>query len=65
MSSLRPSISDYKSKGFRQGAIIRVSMLNFLTFDACEVLPGPHLNVILGPNGAGNERKKGERARHT
>lgn len=40
-------------EGFRNGSIVRVSMLNFLTFYNCEVFPGPRLNVILGPNGTG------------
>jgi recombinational DNA repair ATPase RecF len=42
-----------KKKGFRSGAVMRVNMHNFLTFDDCEVFPGPRLNVILGPNGTG------------
>ena len=28
-------------------------MKNFLTYDSCEVFPGPKLNVVLGPNGTG------------
>lgn len=39
--------------GYRPGAIIRVNMKNFLTYDNCEVFPGPKLNVVLGPNGTG------------
>lgn len=39
--------------GFKKGSVLRVSMKNFLTYDACEVFPGPRLNVILGPNGTG------------
>ncbi len=39
--------------GYKQGYIIRVGMLNFLTYDECEVFPGPRLNIILGPNGTG------------
>lgn len=39
--------------GFRQGSILRVGMLNFLTYDDGEVFPGPRLNVVLGPNGTG------------
>mmetsp|Transcript_8903 Transcript_8903/g.8810 ORF Transcript_8903/g.8810 Transcript_8903/m.8810 type:complete len:1147 (-) Transcript_8903:579-4019(-) len=42
-----------KKKGFRSGSVMRVNMHNFLTFDDCEVFPGPRLNVILGPNGTG------------
>lgn len=28
-------------------------MENFLTYDICEVSPGPHLNMIIGANGTG------------
>jgi len=39
--------------GYQKGYVIRVGMLNFLTYDECEVFPGPRLNIILGPNGTG------------
>ena len=39
--------------GYKAGSIIRVRMVNFLTYDECEVFPGPRLNIILGPNGTG------------
>lgn len=42
-----------KGRGFRPGSVVRVKMMNFLTYDNCEVFPGPRLNVILGPNGTG------------
>ena len=42
-----------KSLGFARGMLLRVKMVNFLTYDECEVFPGPKLNVILGPNGTG------------
>jgi structural maintenance of chromosomes protein 5 len=42
---------DLYAKGFTKGAILRVCMRNFLTFDDAEVFPGPKLNVVLGPNG--------------
>jgi len=42
-----------KRKGYLKGSIVRVYMHNFLTFDDAEVLPGPRLNVLLGPNGTG------------
>nr|XP_008101503.1 PREDICTED: structural maintenance of chromosomes protein 5 isoform X2 [Anolis carolinensis] len=38
---------------FVEGAIVRISMENFLTYDNCVVYPGPHLNVIVGANGTG------------
>jgi ABC-type polysaccharide/polyol phosphate transport system ATPase subunit len=47
------SVTDYFAKGFRIGSVHRVACLNFLTFDECEVFPGPKLNVVIGPNGTG------------
>lgn len=38
---------------FVDGAIVRVKMRNFVTYTDCEFKPGPHLNVLLGPNGTG------------
>ncbi|XP_049751474.1 structural maintenance of chromosomes protein 5 isoform X3 [Elephas maximus indicus] len=36
-----------------EGSIVRIAMENFLTYDICEVSPGPHLNMIIGANGTG------------
>ncbi|KAE8633069.1 hypothetical protein XENTR_v10001765 [Xenopus tropicalis] len=36
-----------------EGSITRIKMENFLTYDHCEVFPGPHLNMIVGANGTG------------
>ncbi|XP_048188729.1 structural maintenance of chromosomes protein 5 isoform X2 [Perognathus longimembris pacificus] len=47
-SSLLPS-----SGSFVEGSIVRIAMENFLTYDVCEVSPGPHLNMIIGANGTG------------
>ncbi len=44
---------DYFQKGFRVGSIYRVFVMNFLTYDECEIFPGPKLNVVIGPNGTG------------
>ncbi|XP_064032553.1 structural maintenance of chromosomes protein 5 [Pogoniulus pusillus] len=38
---------------FVEGSIVRIFMENFLTYDVCEVRPGPNLNMIVGPNGTG------------
>ena len=38
---------------FREGAIIKVKLKNFMTYDDCEFEPGPGLNLVLGPNGTG------------
>lgn len=40
-------------KGFQPGAIVRVSVENFVTYEKAEFLPGPHLNMVVGPNGTG------------
>ncbi|KAM6226234.1 structural maintenance of chromosomes protein 5 [Spheniscus humboldti] len=38
---------------FVEGSIVRIFMKNFLTYDDCEVRPGPNLNMIVGANGTG------------
>ncbi|KAH3767968.1 structural maintenance of chromosome protein [Pelomyxa schiedti] len=38
---------------YRVGAIVRIRMVNFVTYDDCEMHPGPGLNVVIGPNGSG------------
>uniref|UniRef100_A0A5F9DCE7 Structural maintenance of chromosomes protein 5 n=2 Tax=Oryctolagus cuniculus TaxID=9986 RepID=A0A5F9DCE7_RABIT len=49
-----PQPSLLQSAGpFVEGSIVRISMENFLTYDVCEVSPGPHLNMIIGANGTG------------
>jgi chromosome segregation ATPase len=35
------------------GSIVRVAMKNFVTYTSAEFLPGPSLNMIIGPNGTG------------
>ncbi len=47
------NVEDLYSQGFKRGSVVRVLMKNFLTYDEAEVFPGPHLNVVLGPNGTG------------
>ncbi len=44
---------NYLALGYKPGSIIRVQVKNFLTYDECEVFPGPKLNVVIGPNGSG------------
>lgn len=39
--------------GFQPGAIVRVTVENFVTYEKAEFLPGPHLNMVVGPNGTG------------
>nr|CAD7202871.1 unnamed protein product [Timema douglasi] len=35
------------------GRIERIVLTNFMTYTHVEVLPGPHLNIVIGPNGTG------------
>jgi chromosome segregation ATPase len=38
---------------YKPGAIRRVKLQNFVTYEHAEFLPGPSLNMVLGPNGTG------------
>ena len=38
---------------WNKGAVTRIEVKNFMTYDHCVVTPGPKLNLILGPNGSG------------
>lgn len=38
---------------FRRGNIVRLEMVNFLTFSNTVLDPGPRMNLVLGPNGTG------------
>lgn len=38
---------------FAPGAIVRVKVENFVTYEKAEFLPGPSLNMVIGPNGTG------------
>ncbi|KAJ2813772.1 Structural maintenance of chromosomes protein 5, partial [Coemansia furcata] len=38
---------------YRAGAIMHISLTNFITYDRIDVRPGPHMNMIIGPNGTG------------
>lgn len=46
-----------RPKGVRRkhqpGSIVRVKLENFVTYTAVEFLPGPSLNMVIGPNGTG------------
>jgi len=53
MSSIAWDVGKQIALGFKLGSVLRVKMVNFLTYEECEVFPGPRLNVILGPNGTG------------
>lgn len=38
---------------FQPGAIVRVLVENFVTYEHAEFNPGPNLNMVIGPNGTG------------
>lgn len=38
---------------FQPGSIRRIQVKNFVTYSYAEFYPGPHLNMIIGPNGTG------------
>lgn len=38
---------------FQPGAIVRVTVENFVTYEKAEFFPGPNLNMVIGPNGTG------------
>ncbi|KAI3396324.1 hypothetical protein diail_12290 [Diaporthe ilicicola] len=38
---------------FATGSIVRVKVENFVIYEKAEFLPGPNLNMVIGPNGTG------------
>lgn len=38
---------------YQPGAIRRVKLTNFVTYEHAEFFPGPSLNMVIGPNGTG------------
>ncbi|KAL2314493.1 hypothetical protein POMI540_1912 [Schizosaccharomyces pombe] len=56
MDGLRPSKrrkSNPLYSDYALGSIVRIKLVNFVTYDYCELFPGPYLNLIIGPNGTG------------
>ena len=47
----RPQSKD--AEVYQPGSIVRIKMINFVTYTAAEFFPGPNLNMIIGPNGTG------------
>ncbi|KAL2020982.1 hypothetical protein VTK56DRAFT_7756 [Thermocarpiscus australiensis] len=41
------------SSEFQPGAIVRVKVQNFVTYEEAEFFLGPNLNMVIGPNGTG------------
>ncbi|KAJ5699017.1 Structural maintenance of chromosome complex subunit SmcA [Penicillium macrosclerotiorum] len=39
--------------GYRPGAIVRIKVTDFVTYNSAEFHPGPKLNMVIGPNGTG------------
>ncbi|EPQ30108.1 uncharacterized protein PFL1_02225 [Pseudozyma flocculosa PF-1] len=46
-------LAQRSADGYLPGSIRRVALYQFVTFDFVEFRPGPHLNMIIGPNGTG------------
>lgn len=44
---------DPDSGNFKKGALVRVKLTNFVTYENAEFFPGPSLNMVIGPNGTG------------
>ncbi|KAJ2161721.1 Structural maintenance of chromosomes protein 5 [Coemansia sp. RSA 552] len=45
--------TNHSTAEYRPGAITKISLRHFVTYDRMEVVPGPHMNMILGANGSG------------
>ncbi|KAG9258725.1 structural maintenance of chromosome complex subunit SmcA [Emericellopsis atlantica] len=46
-------IAKVSEDDYAPGAIIRVSVKNFVTYEKADFFPGPNLNMVIGPNGTG------------
>lgn len=49
----RPNDEERPAESHQPGSIVRVTLKNFVTYTAAEFLPGPSLNMVIGPNGTG------------
>ncbi|KAJ3342599.1 Structural maintenance of chromosomes protein 5 [Entophlyctis luteolus] len=38
---------------YQIGAILKITLTNFVTYNHVEFSPGPYLNMVIGPNGTG------------
>lgn len=43
----------FDPNGYKPGAIVRIKVTNFVTYNDAEFFPGPKLNMVIGPNGTG------------
>ena len=48
-----PAAASFSPDDFAPGAIVRVTVENFVTYEKAEFFPGPNLNMVIGPNGTG------------
>ncbi|KAI4680529.1 hypothetical protein J4E81_010210 [Alternaria sp. BMP 2799] len=49
-----PNGSSEQTEGdFKAGSLVRVKLVNFVTYTAAEFHLGPSLNMVIGPNGTG------------
>lgn len=56
------SVNHPSHVGFSRGNILSLRMTNIMTFASVELIPGPRLNMIIGPNGAVRLEKHARRA---
>lgn len=47
------AINGISATDFSPGAIVRVTIENFVTYERADFFPGPSLNMVIGPNGVG------------
>ncbi|KAI8988304.1 P-loop containing nucleoside triphosphate hydrolase protein [Mycotypha africana] len=48
-----PKPLEFGDDGYVEGSIVKMILVNFVTYDYCEIFPGPQMNMIIGPNGTG------------
>ncbi|KAJ4402804.1 Structural maintenance of chromosomes protein 5 [Neurospora sp. IMI 360204] len=52
-ASASPRPDGQSSSEFKPGAIVRVKLKDFVTYNEAEFFLGPSLNMVIGPNGTG------------
>lgn len=52
-ASIRRNHNSSGDNGHQPGAIVRVALTNFVTYENAVFFPGPNLNMVIGPNGTG------------
>ena len=46
------------TQSYRPGSLIQLTLTNFMIHKLLVIKPGPGLNLIVGPNGAGMKSKR-------